>query len=80
MTTPDMTDAELEALTERTQAYIDKLHDFAQMEAEKADIPVSVAIPAVLGWAVSIAKIAGIKLMPLAMDLEAAPTDPNRLH
>lgn len=72
MTEP--TEAEMLALTDRTQDYIDRLHDFARSEADKAEIPVSVAIPAVVAWALSIARIAGIQIVPLT--LEADIDDP----
>lgn len=71
MILPDMTDAELEDLKERTQAYVDALHDFAQDEAVRQNIPVRVAIPAALGWALAIARFAGISLT--SVDLEAFP-------
>lgn len=66
----DPTQAEILAMTDRTQDYIDRLHAFAQAEADKAEIPASIAIPAVLAWALSIAKLAGIEIVPLTLEVD----------
>jgi hypothetical protein len=64
-----MTETEIVALAARTQDYIDRLHEFAQEEAEKADIPARIAVPAVIGWAIGIARNAGIEITAMTAEM-----------
>ena len=71
-----LTETEIHDLADRTQGYIDRLHEFAQEEAQSRDIPVSVALPAVIGWAIGIARMAGIDITRIALGVSRDPDKP----
>jgi hypothetical protein len=79
MTRPVMTEAEMFALVDRTQDYINRLHEFAQAEALKADIPPRIAVPAVIGWAIGIAREAGINITSIGQNVVDGADKP-RFH